>query len=85
MIRLLNRLISVDDNRLTKCVFNLDYTAAGKTWCSDLKHLLHQVNMQKSFENKQIVNLEHVKIYLIISTNKNGMKNCIMYQNSEPI
>ena len=61
MIILWNRLISMDDNRLTKCVFNFDYTATGKTWCSDLKHLLHQVNMQQSFENKQITNLEHVK------------------------
>ena len=61
MIRLWNRLISMDDNRLTKCVFNSDYTATGKIWCSDLKNLLHQVNMQQSFENKQIVNLEHVK------------------------
>ena len=50
-----------DDNRLTKCVFNSDYTATGKTWCLDMKNLLHQVNMQQSFENKQIVNLEHVK------------------------
>ena len=61
MIRLWNRLISMDDNRLTKCVFNSDYTATGKTWCLDMKNLLHQVNMQQSFENKQIVNLEHVK------------------------
>ena len=55
MIRLLNRLISMDDNRLTKCVLNFDYIATGKTWCSDLKHL-HQVNMQQSFESKHIVN-----------------------------
>ena len=61
MIRLWNRLISMEDNRLTKCVFNSYYTATGKTWWSDLKNLLHQVNMQQSFENKQIVNLEHVK------------------------
>ena len=51
----------MDDNRLTKCVFNVDYTATGKTWCSDMIYLLHQVNMQQSFENKQIVNFEHVK------------------------
>ena len=61
MIRLWNRLISMDDNSQTKCVFNFDYTATGKAWCSDLKHLLHQVNMQQSFENKQIINQEHVK------------------------
>ena len=63
MIRLWNRLINMDNNRLTKCVFNFDFTATGKTWRSDLKHLLHQVYMQQSFENKQIVNLEHVKNY----------------------
>ena len=61
MIRLWNCLISMDHNRPTKCVFNFYYTATGKTWCSDLKHRLHPVNMQQSFENKQIVNLEHVK------------------------
>ena len=61
MIRLRNLLISMDDNRLTKCVINLDYTATGKTWCSDLKQLQHQVNMQHSFESKHIVILEHVK------------------------
>ena len=55
MIRLWNRLIDMDDNRLTKCVFNFDYTATGKTWCSDLKHLLHQVNMQQSFETNKLL------------------------------
>ena len=74
----------MDGNRLTKCVINLDYTATGKTWCSDLKQLLHQVNMQQSFENKHIVILEHVKNnkILTISTNRNGMKICILYQTS---
>ena len=72
-------LISMDDNGLTKCLFNVDYTATGNTWCSDLKSLLHQVKMQ------QTVDLECVKVYLTICTNKNGMKNCILYQNSEPM
>ena len=61
IIRLWNRLFSMDDEDLTKCVFNFDHTSTGKTWCSDLKHLVHQVRMQRSFENKQIVNLEDVK------------------------
>ena len=61
MIRLWNRLINMDDNRITKCLFNVDYVVIGKTWCSDLKSLLHQINMQQSFENKQTVNLEHVE------------------------
>ena len=73
----------MDDNRLTKCSFNFDYTVTGKTWYSDLKYFLQQVNMQQSFENKQIVNLEHDKMCLIISANKNGMKTYILYQNSE--
>ena len=36
MIRLWNRLISMDDNRLTKCAFNIDYSLQVKrgaqTW-----------------------------------------------------
>ena len=31
MIRLWNRLISMNINRLTKCVFNIDYNISGKT------------------------------------------------------
>ena len=55
MIGLWNSLISMDDKRLTQCVFNIDYTATGKAWCSDLTHLLHQVNMQQSFKNKLLI------------------------------
>ena len=85
MIRLWNRLISMDDNRLTKCVFNSDYTATGKTWCSDLKNLLHQVNMQQSFENKQIVNLEHVKNLFNNKHQQEWNEKLHTVSNSEPM
>ena len=84
MIRLLNCLISMDDNRLTKCVFFwtilLQVKLGAQTWNIFYIRLICNKN-----ENKQIVNLEHVKICLIISTNKNGKKNCKLYQNSEPM
>ena len=54
MIRLWDRLSSLDDNRLTKCVFYFDYTATGKTWCPDLKHLLHQVYMKKVLKTNKL-------------------------------
>ena len=34
IVRLCNRLISMNNNRLTKCVFSMDYNTSGKNWCS---------------------------------------------------
>ena len=51
----------MDNNRLTKCVFDIDYYAPGKTWRSEVKSILDHVNMQQYFENKRIVNLRHVE------------------------
>ena len=37
------------------CVFNSDYTATGKTWCLDMKNLLHQVNMQQILKTNKLL------------------------------
>ena len=57
-IRLWNRLISMNNNRLTKCVFSIDYNTSGKTWCSEIKSFFEQADMQHSFINKQAVDLK---------------------------
>ena len=61
MFRLWNRLISMNNNRLTKHVFNFDYNSSGKTWCWEIKFISEQLNMQHIFVNKQTVDLKHVE------------------------
>lgn len=43
MIRLWNGLITMDNDRLTECVFIMDYNTSGKTWCSESKSLFEQL------------------------------------------
>ena len=64
MFRLWNRLISINNTRLTKRVFNTDYNTSRKTWCSEIKFILEQLNMQHNFVNKQAVDLERVENFL---------------------
>ena len=61
MLRLWNRLIGMNNDRLTKCVFETDYCAPGKTWCSEIKSIFDQLNMQNNFVNKLTVNLKHAE------------------------
>ena len=44
--------MSMDSTRLTRIVFEYDYNQTGKTWCSDIKTILEQVNLTSSFQNK---------------------------------
>ena len=58
LLRLWNRLVCMDNTRLTKIVFEYDYNRTGKTWCSDIKTILGQVGLLSSFQNKLSVNLK---------------------------
>ena len=64
MFRLWNRLISMNNTRLTKRVFNTDYNTLRKTLCSEIKSIFEQLNMQHNFVNKQAVDLKRVENFL---------------------
>ena len=64
MFRLWNRLTSMNNTRLTKHVFNTDYNTSRKTWCSEIKSIFEQLNMQHKFVNKQAVDLKRVENFL---------------------
>ena len=48
-----------------KVVFEYDYNQSGKTWCSDIKTILEQVNLMSSFQNKLPVNLKTIEERLL--------------------
>ena len=64
-LRLWNKLILMDDSRITKHVFNYDYQICKNNWNSKIKKLLTDINMQEYFENKMTINLTYVRNVLL--------------------
>ena len=57
----------MDENRLTKKIFNCDYSIpGGKSWCSDVKSILTKVDLLTIFMTKhRSVNLNNVENQLL--------------------
>lgn len=66
MLRFWNRLVNMPDYRLTKKIFLYDYDCIGKTWCSDIKSILQQVQMTNYYDSKLPVNLKDVEDALFV-------------------
>ena len=52
MIRLWNRLLSLDHNRLPKIVFNYEINSPYRNWSYNLKQLFHSLELEHIFESK---------------------------------
>ena len=57
MIRYWNRLILLDNNRLTKRVFNADYRLCNNNWCNDVKAILLKLGLN----DKETMNLRNAR------------------------
>ena len=52
LIRYWNRLINMDNDKLTKKIFTFDYNSKKpKTWCSSIEQVFKYLNMHDTFEN----------------------------------
>ena len=66
VLRLWNRLVNMNETRLTRKVFDYDYSmAGGKNWCSDVKTILTKVDLLAEFYNKTSVDLKNVENKLL--------------------
>ncbi len=45
MIRFWNKIINMNESRLTKKIFNWDYNLC-KSWCLEIKQILHSASLQ---------------------------------------
>ena len=61
--RFWNRLLNMEDSRLTKQIFNWDY-ANQRGWCQDIKHLLIQLDLECVFSEKLCIDIDKAKIKL---------------------
>ncbi len=57
MLRFWNRLIKMNDNRLTKTVFNVDYNKCENNWAYDIKQVMQKIGLTHHFDNKSTIDL----------------------------
>lgn len=61
MIRFWNRVLSFDEERITKIVFEFDYNRCRNNWCCDLKEVFHILELDNYFESKLMVDIDLVQ------------------------
>ncbi len=62
MLLLWNRLIHMDDSRLTKKVFLYDYNLCRENWCHEMKLICGKVEQLDVFNNKRICNFDQTQM-----------------------
>ena len=61
VLRYWNRLIKMDNSRLTKRVFEADYVLGTNNWCNDVREIMEQLNIMDHYNNKTTVDLACAK------------------------
>ena len=57
MLRLWSRLLLMDDNRVTKQVFNMDYQKCAKNWSTEIKTILNYIGCSDHYNNRSVISL----------------------------
>ena len=58
MLRLWNRLIGMDNNRLTKQIFLNDFNRnRNNSWCSEIKFIFNKIGLPAIFQNKKLCDI----------------------------
>ena len=68
MLRLWNRLVDMNDNRLTKRVFIWDFELC-KNWCNEVKQLLNSIGYLNLFNNVEVCNIKTMQSSLVNQQN----------------
>lgn len=68
-IRYWNRVLSFDNERITRNEFEIDYHRCRNNWCSDLKEIFHCLDLDYYFDTRMIVdtNIVQSKIHFFYS------------------
>ena len=61
MLRLWNRLISIDENRIVSKIFIWDEQLCNNNWSMEVKSICEEIDMIPNFENNCFINLEQAK------------------------
>ena len=61
MLNYWNRLIKMNDSQLTKYMYEYDYQLCKNNWCSELKDVFTQLDMNTFYEHKLVCDITLVK------------------------
>ena len=61
ILRYWNRLIAMDESRLTKRIFNWDHHLCNDNWSAFVRNTMSKIGFTNTFRNFSQVNLEQVK------------------------
>lgn len=76
-IYLWNRLITMNDSRLTKRVFKWDFDINKDNWSNDVRKILTSVEMKDVFDNMEVCNTHNIREKLV-TIEKQSWKNNIV-------
>jgi hypothetical protein len=77
MLRFWNRLMSMDNNRLTKKIFSWDMEQPGSSWSNNIQTILEMLDMETIFIHKSKVDLSQVEAKLRNITNEKWQQEII--------
>ena len=78
ILRLWNRLILMRDDRVTKLIFEYDYSQAlegKKNWCYDVSNILSKLELETVFLNKEVCNLDTAEQILLRKQEESWRQN----------
>ena len=73
-IQLWNRLIKMDNNRLTKSLFLWGYEQTQSSWCQNVKEIFSKLNFDYEYNLKQSLILKRQRLICLNLQNMNGSK-----------
>ncbi len=62
MLRFWNRVLNMDESRLSRKTFEYDYKRCKKNWCYDMKQLFNIIGKMSIFEEKTSRNIRELQI-----------------------
>ncbi len=62
MLRFWNRVLNMDESRLTRQMFEYDYKRCKINWCNDMKQLFNIIGKMSIFEEKTSSNIRELQI-----------------------
>ncbi len=62
MLRFWNRILNMDESRLTRKMFEYDYKRCKKNWCNAIKQLFNIIGKMSIFEEKTSCNIRKLQI-----------------------
>jgi hypothetical protein len=77
MLRYWNRLLTMNENRLSKRLFELEYRTNESSWCREIESIFESMNMNDMFIDKHVCDLSVCKTIMLNSWKKEVADNVI--------